>query len=66
VSVTDEYERAINLFDIDGKHLKNLCIGGFKAAFFPGTYLEKRAYISKVIDYYNSTIQEIKKSHGIS
>jgi|SaaInl4_135m_RNA_FD_contig_31_2641099_length_2997_multi_5_in_0_out_0_2 adenosine deaminase len=66
VSVTDEYERAINLFDIDEKHLKNLCIGGFKAAFFPGTYLEKRAYISKVIDYYNSTIQEIKKSHGIS
>ncbi len=60
VSVTDEYERAIRTFDIDEKLLKNLCIGGFKAAFFPGTYLEKRAYISKVIDFYNEQLTEIK------
>jgi adenosine deaminase len=60
VSVTDEYERAIKIFDIDEKLLKNLCIGGFKAAFFPGTYLEKRAYISKVIDFYNDRLAEIK------
>jgi len=65
VSVTDEYERAINLFDIDEKELKNLCIGGFKAAFFPGTYMEKRSYISKIIDFYNTRIAEIKKDHGI-
>lgn len=61
VSVTDEYERVINLFDIDQKTLRNLCIGGYKAAFFPGTYLEKRNYISQIIDYYNETLASIKK-----
>lgn len=59
VSVTDEYERAVKLFNIDQNCLRNLCIGGFKASFFPGTYLEKRAYISKVIDYYHQTMDSI-------
>ena len=62
VSVTDEYERAINLFEINEKDLKNLCIGGFKAAFFPGSYLEKRAYISKIIDFYDEQLAEIKRN----
>ncbi|EKD50973.1 MAG: hypothetical protein ACD_62C00381G0001 [uncultured bacterium] len=52
VSVTDEYERAIKLYNITKKQLKNLCIDGFKASFFPGMYNEKREYISKVIAYY--------------
>lgn len=56
VSVTDEYERAIKLFNLTDKQLRNIAIGGFKASFFPGTYAEKRAYISKVIDFYDSVI----------
>ncbi len=60
VSVTDEYERAVKLFDIDENALRNLCVGGFKASFFPGSYLQKRAYISKVIDYYHKTMTTIK------
>ena len=60
VSVTDEYERAIALYNIDEADLKNLIIGSFKAAFFPGSYLQKRAYISKVIDYYNAQIAAAK------
>ena len=60
VSVTDEYERAVKLFNIDENALRNLCVGGFKASFFPGSYLQKRAYISKVIDYYHNTMNTIK------
>lgn len=58
VSVTDEYERAMHLFHIDEKQLKNICIGSFKAAFYPGTYLDKRNYISKVIDFYDRKMVE--------
>lgn len=60
VSVTDEYERIIKLFDIDERTLRNICIGGFKAAFFPGRYLMKREYISRVIDFYDRKIKEAK------
>lgn len=60
VSVTDEYERAITLFDINEKQLKNLVIGSFKACFYPGPYLQKRAYISKIIDFYNAKLAEAK------
>jgi adenosine deaminase len=62
VSVTDEYERAINLYNLDEKQLKNLSVGGFKSAFYPGSYLQKREYISKVIDFYNQQIELCKKS----
>lgn len=62
VSVTDEYERVINLYDIDHKELKNIVIGGFKASFFPGTYLQKRAYISQVIDFYHDKLEAAKTS----
>ncbi|MCJ8345935.1 adenosine deaminase family protein [bacterium] len=61
VTVTDEYERAIDLFNINEKQLKSLCVGGFKASFYPGSYVEKRKYIHGIIDYYNKTLEEIKK-----
>ncbi len=59
VSVTDEYERVIKLYQINKKQLKNLCIDGFKAAFFPGMYNEKRKYISTVIDYSKKILEKI-------
>jgi len=34
---------------------------GFKRSFFPGSYLEKRAYVRKVIDYYDRVVAE----HGL-
>lgn len=60
VSVTDEYERAIGLFDVDENRLQNLVVGSFKAAFFPGTYIQKRAYISKVIAFYDGKMAEFR------
>ncbi|MBU0506108.1 MAG: adenosine deaminase family protein [bacterium] len=59
VSVTDEYERALKLYNIDKKALKNLCIDGFKASFFPGMYNEKRDYISQVIQYCKRVLEQV-------
>ncbi len=61
VSVTDEYERVMDLFNINERVLKNLIVGGFKAAFFPGSYLEKREYIAQVIDFYERKMSEFRK-----
>ena len=61
VSVTDEYERVINLFNVNERVFKNLCIGGFKAAFFPGSYLKKREYIAKIIDFYEEKMAQFRK-----
>ena len=62
VSVTDEYERAIGLYNHTEKQLKNMTVGGFKSAFYPGSYLQKRNYISKVIEFYDSQMAALKIS----
>lgn len=51
-TVTDEILLALNNFPITPPALKNIIIYGFKRSFFPGSYTEKRAYVHKVIDYY--------------
>jgi adenosine deaminase len=59
-TVTDEIMKAVDAFDIDSKKLKNLVAYGFKRSFFPGTYLEKRNYVRKVLDAYEATEQKFK------
>jgi adenosine deaminase len=51
-TVTDEILKAVEAFDISAKELKDLVVYGFKRSFFPGTYLEKRNYVRRVINYY--------------
>lgn len=60
-SVSQEIELACKHFHMPPVRLRNIVIYGFKRSFFPGTYLEKRAYVREVIDYYES----IEKKHGI-
>jgi hypothetical protein len=36
-----------------------MLIYGVKRSFFPGTYLEKRAYLRKVIDFANQVMAEV-------
>lgn len=60
-TVTDELELAVSNFDIAPSKLKDLIIYGFKRSFFAGDYLAKRAYVRKVIDYYES----MEKKFGI-
>ena len=57
-TVTDELNLAVNAFDMDERLVRNTVIYGFKRSFFPGTYLEKRAYVRGIIDYYDRVIQE--------
>ncbi|MBN2723796.1 MAG: adenosine deaminase family protein [Deltaproteobacteria bacterium] len=60
-TVSDEVEKAIKTFDISARELRHFIIYGFKRSFFPRSYLEKREYVRKVIDYYES----IEKEFGI-
>jgi len=52
-TVTEELQKAVNLFDIDPKRLRDVVITGFKRSFFPGTYADKRYYVRRIIDYYD-------------
>lgn len=51
-TVTDEIMKAVEAFDISPRELQNFVAYGFKRSFFPGTYLEKRSYVRKVLDNY--------------
>ena len=52
--MTDEVFKAVQLFDLDASELKDVLIYGFKRSFFPGHYKEKRAYVRRIIDYYEA------------
>jgi adenosine deaminase len=49
-SVSREFERAITTFGLGRKELHDILTYGFKRSFFPGPYLEKRAYVRRAID----------------
>ena len=53
-SVTREYQLATEAFGMTPGQLRNTIIYGFKRSFYPGTYAEKRAYVRKIIDYYDA------------
>ena len=38
--------------------MRDILIYGFKRSFFPGTYLEKRAYVRKVIDFADRLLEQ--------
>jgi adenosine deaminase len=50
-SVSREIARAVEAFGLSDKEVRDILIYGFKRSFFPGTYLEKRDYVRRVIDY---------------
>jgi adenosine deaminase len=50
-TVTNEIVRAVDAFDLSPREVRDTLIYGFKRSFYPGTYLEKRAYVRHVIDY---------------
>jgi adenosine deaminase len=57
--VTRELMLAAETFGLDRKVLKNIIIYGFKRSFFPGTYIEKRDYVRRVINYYESVEERL-------
>jgi adenosine deaminase len=60
-SVTRELRLAVDAFALEPAEVRNTILHGFKRSFFPGSYTEKRAYVRKVIDYYDRVTAE----HGL-
>jgi adenosine deaminase len=57
-SVSLEIERAMQFLDVSTDDLRRILIYGFKRSFFPGSYLDKRAYVRRIIDYYAQLAQK--------
>lgn len=60
-TVSRELRLATDAFGLSPGNLRNLILHGFKRSFFDGTYREKRAYVRKVIDYYDG----VAEAHGL-
>ena len=50
---------AVKHLGLDHHDLKSIIVYGFKRSFMPESYLEKRAYVRQIIDYYES----IERAH---
>lgn len=60
-TVTDEYQKILDNFEIHSKHLKDIVAYGFKKSFYPGSYVEKRNYAKKCMQYFD----KVASKHGI-
>ncbi len=60
--VTSEISRAVEAFGLSPREVRDILIYGFKRSFFPGTYLDKRAYVRQVIDYADRVMAAFGKS----
>jgi adenosine deaminase len=57
-TVCNELALALENFDISAHDLKNIIVYGFKRSFFYHPYVEKRAYVRKVINHYDSVARK--------
>lgn len=60
-TVSREFKLALDNFEIQPKHLKDIVAYGFKKSFYPGQYIEKRNWAKKVVQHFD----EVAKKHGI-
>ncbi len=60
-TVSRELGLVTRAFNLSPAELRNVVLHGFKRSFFPGTYVEKRAYVRKVIDHYD----QVARTFGV-
>lgn len=58
-SVSKELELIISCLGLGRKELRNLIVAGFKSSFFPGSYMQRKAFVRQVIDKYAELEQEM-------
>lgn len=63
-TVSRELELAVEHIPMTRGQFRNLVIAGFKGSFYPGTYSEKRAYVRRVIDRYETLERELLDAPG--
>ncbi|MEC7987569.1 MAG: adenosine deaminase family protein [Myxococcota bacterium] len=56
-SVSKELRIAVDAFQMSKEQLKDTLIYGFKRSFYHGPYIEKRAYVRKIIDYAEQVLE---------
>jgi adenosine deaminase len=57
-SVSREITRAVEAFALTPREVRDILIYGFKRSFYPGTYLEKRTYVRRAIDFADRLLGE--------
>jgi adenosine deaminase len=57
-TVTREWQRAVETFELSAKEVHDILAYGFKRSFFPAPYLEKRAYVRTVLDALERVFRE--------
>ncbi len=55
-TVTRELERLVEGVPLDGRQFRNVIVAGFKGAFMPLRYVDKRRYVHRVIERLNECI----------
>ncbi len=65
-TVSKEIERAVEAFALSPREVRDILVYGFKRSFYPGTYLEKRAYVRQAIDYANRVISDAEGPGALS
>ena len=60
-TISRELQLAVEHFALTPRELKNIVIYGYKRSFYPKDYRQKRIYVRRVIDYYET----IEKQFGI-
>ena len=65
-TVSKEVLLGINAFGITEKELRHIIVYGFKRSFFPRPYIEKRAYVRSVIDYYDKVQKRFSEAAEVS
>ena len=61
-TVTDELRLALENYEFTPSLLRNTIVYGFKRSFFFRPYVERRAYVRQVLDYYDKVIADYEAS----